>query len=116
MYVASNMTLAEEFRMNGALSADSIESLIEREALLDGLNGIEVKIKEGMTQFPAEDFLQGPIKRLHQLAKKLRGDNRSEVLAIIESLDDIAQCTFNSADYGRSELKDALKIYEDATP
>lgn len=33
-------------------------------------------------------------------------------MAIAECLEDIAQCTFNAADYGRSELQDAQNIIE----
>lgn len=116
MFYASNMSAEEEFRITGTLNPGAIETLLDRETLLRNLDGIDVKIEEGMAQFPSEDFLQGTINRLHQLAKKLRGENRLKVLAIIECLDDLAQCTFNAADYGRSELKDALKMYKDAVP
>ena len=52
------------------------------------------------------------VDKLHALAKNLRGQNRETLIGIIESLDDIAQCTFNAADYGRDELKKALEVFK----
>lgn len=73
-----------------------------------GENGAVIYIKEAHGGFPSEDFLSGAISKLHDLAKNLRGENKKTLLGIIESLDDIAQCTFNSADYSRGELKKAI--------
>ena len=72
------------------------------------MDGAKVYINEAMGQFPAEDFLAGPIERLHEMAKRLRGDNRATLLEIIKQLDDIAQCTISADDYGRSELHKAI--------
>lgn len=108
----SNMTAREHLRLCGAVPVEKIEDLLEKEEALEEMEGIDAHISEAMAQYPAEDFLQGPINRMHELAKRLRGDNRAELLGIIEQLDDIAQCTFNSADYGRSELNAVIKTIE----
>ena len=74
-----------------------------------GVNGC---IDEAMAQYPAEDFLSAHIDRLHVLSKHLRGNNREELIAIIGAAEDLAQCTFYAAEYGRSELNKAVKRVE----
>jgi len=111
MYI-SNLTPKERYRLTGTLDAEQIEELLGVEDKLESISGVDAHVKEAMTQYPEEDFLSGPIARLHELAKSVRGENRQKLLSIIEQLDDIAQCTFNAADYGRSELKEALKAFQ----
>jgi len=113
MLHASNMTAAEHLRINGTLPIELAEQLVEYPERLEALEGIDAYMSEAMGQYPEEDFLSDPISRLHALAKRVRGDNRDEVLAIIEQLDDIAQTTFNSADYGRDELRKGIKLFKD---
>jgi hypothetical protein len=74
---------------------------------------MDAHVNEACCQFPAEDFLEGVKDRLHELSKRVRGDNKSELMGIIEALDDIAQCTFNAADYGRDELRKAIKALDE---
>lgn len=105
----SNMSPHETFRMYGRVSKSQLEALLETDERLEGIDGIDAHIDEAIAQFPAEDFLEGIKSRLHDLSKKIRGDNKEDLKGIIEALDDLAQCTFNSADYGRSELNSALK-------
>lgn len=113
MLNASNMTAEEHLRMNGTLPLDMMEELAGYPAKLEALESVEHYMSETMGQFPAEDFLSDPITRLQALAKRVRGDNRDEVLAIIEQLDDIAQTTFNAADYGRDELRKGIKLFKE---
>jgi hypothetical protein len=115
MVYATNLTNAEHFRLNGTLPEDRIEELLTLDAQLQAVKGIDAHVEEAMTQYPAEDFLSGILSQLHALAKNVRGDNREKVVWIIEQLDDIAQCTFNAADYGRDELRQALKALEGAS-
>lgn len=57
---------------------------------------------------------------LHQAANMMqflaecmyKGDNKTELLRIIESLDDALQCQSYASDYGREELHNALKAYK----
>lgn len=116
MYINHNMTAREALRIHGTVPLDKLEDLLDREDALKEVQEIDANLKEAMAQYPAEDFLQTPINRLHELAKRLRNENRQEVLAIIGQLDDIAQCTFYAADYGRDELRKALKTVEDTIP
>lgn len=104
----ANLTAEEEFRLTGTLSPAKIEELLDTSAEVGYIKGIDAHIEEAMGQFPAEDFLSDTISRLHEFARRLRGQNRSDLLGIIESIDDLAQLTFNAADYGRDELKKAL--------
>lgn len=102
-----SLTPREHLKLHGALPASQLEDLIDWRERTEDVADSTAYLDEARGQFPAEDFLSGPIERLHAIAKRLRGDNRSDLLAIIESLDDVAQCTFNAADYGRSELDKA---------
>ena len=110
----SNLTAQEELRLTGTLALPRIEELLELDDKLKGLSRIGAHIDEAMAQYPAEDFLTPIMDRLHQFSKRLRGDNRSDLLAIIETIDDFAQCTFNAADYGRNELRKATRAIEAA--
>jgi len=105
--VFSSLTPTETFRMYGSLTRRQIEDLLGKDEALRELEGIDAHIDEAMCQYPAEDFLESIKTRLHELSKKLRGDNKDTLNGIIESLDDIAQCTFYAADYGRDELQKA---------
>lgn len=104
MIDATEMTNEEFYRLNGTLTPARIERILDAEKQVESFEGLEAHVSEALAQLPAEDFLE-PIKsRLHELSKCVRGANRTEVLAIIETLDDLAQCTFNASDYARSEL------------
>ena len=100
----SNLSNEEHYRMFGTLPADRIEALLDASDKLESLDGIEAHVSEARCQFPAEDFLVPVQDRLHDLAKRLRGDNRQEVLSIIEQLDDINQCQVYATGYAVEEL------------
>ncbi|MFK3740917.1 hypothetical protein [Massilia sp. TN1-12] len=102
-----SLTPREHLKLHGSLPERQLEQLIEWRERTEEVVSTTAYLQEARGQYPAEDFLACPIERLHQLAKKLRGENREALLGIIESLDDIAQTTFNAADYGRSELRKA---------
>lgn len=108
-----NLTHAEQYRINGTLSAEAIESLLDTSEALEKAGGVTSQLSEALGCFPAEDFLASFIDDLHELAKRLRGDNRAEAMRLIESAEDLQQCVFNEGDYGRSELREALKTLED---
>jgi len=108
-----NLTPAEQYRINGTLSAETIESLLETSEALEKAQDITGQLSEALGCYPAEDFLASFIDDLHKLAKRLRGDNRDEAMRLIESAEDLQQCVFNEGDYGRSELREARKTLED---
>jgi uncharacterized protein YunC (DUF1805 family) len=97
----------ENYRMFCAIHPDQMEELLDIAARMESIQSIEGNLIDA-NSYPTEDFLSGPIDRLHDLAKRLRGDNKETLLAIIETLDDIAQCTHYESEHGRSELKSAL--------
>lgn len=108
--VWSNLTPSETYQMYGSLTRGQIEDLLESSSYVDSVSDAAGYVDEGMSQFPAEDFLEDLKSRMVALSKNLRGANKEELLAIIGSLDDIAQNTFNSSEYGREELKKALTV------
>lgn len=113
MMDAVNVTHAEHFLLYGTLTERRCLELIALSEHVCDLSDAVIKVREGMGQFPAEDFLSDVQEKLNKLRDKLRGDNKDTLSGILESLEDIAQCTFNASDYGRSELKDAIKIMDE---
>lgn len=113
MYI-SNMSAREYLQYTGSVPIEKVEQLLDKEDLLNDVINIGDSISEAIGQYPSEDFLQDVISRLHDLSKHMRGYNRATLLGIIESLDDIAQCTFDATDYGRSVLKDAIRVVQKA--
>ncbi|MFW6855320.1 hypothetical protein ACODYM_28935 [Burkholderia gladioli] len=105
-----HLSNAEFFRMHGTLPPARIEALLDVGDRLAEVKSVDAYIREGMAQLPAEDFLADVMSRLQDIAKRLRGANKEQLLGCVESLDDVAQTTFNAADYGRSELDKALKV------
>lgn len=114
MLYGSNMTIEEHLRYNGEIPKDKLDELFDSQAKLQGLSGVDAHMSEAMAQYPAEDFLSDAISRLQTLAKNLRGGNKDTLNGIIESLEDVAQCTFNAADYGRDELRKALAFFKES--
>jgi len=113
----TSLTDKEFFRMHGTLTSERIERLIElkdRDGWKQFSQRIGSMVQEAMGQYPAEDFLSEILTCLHNLAKRLRGDNKEAIQALAEKVDDIAQTTFNAADYGRSELQKVLDAIEKA--
>lgn len=110
----SSLTDQEFFRLHGTLPPERIEPLLHDPHAQIDLAGAVGKIEEGMGQFPEEDFGHDIISRLQALAKFVRGSNREELLSIISAAEDLFQCQFNSSDYGRSELIDAIKCIDPA--
>lgn len=112
MISASNMTASEFYRLNGCLSSEHIEDLLNVEDRLQAIENIDGNIEEALHQYPSEDFLVSVVDRLQELSKRLRGANREELNGIIEALEDIGMTTFQAADYGRGELKKALSAFK----
>jgi hypothetical protein len=105
------MSAREEMLLTGQVSKERLEALIEKSEALEAMDGIAAHIEEAGVQYPAEDFLEKHKDQLMQLRNKLRGSNREAMDAILESLDDLAQMTFYSSEYGRSELNEAMALF-----
>lgn len=114
MYTASNLTPREAYRLNGSLSTELIESLLDNAEAVSNAEGVSAHVQEALGCFPKEDFLASFIDDLYRLSKRLRGENKAEALSLIEKAEDLQQCVFNEGDYGRSELREANKILEEA--
>jgi len=114
MYQDYNLTPREAYRINGQLSPECIESLLDYQESIAGCENVSAQVSEALGCFPAEDFLASFIEDLHALSRNLRGANREEALRLIESAEDLQQCVFNEGDYGRSELREARKTLEEA--
>lgn len=114
MYTCYNLTPREQFRMNGQLSPETTEELLDNAEALLKAEGASAQVQEALGCYPGEDFLAGLIDSLQTLSKRLRGDNRESLLGLIEQAEDLQQCVFNEGDYGRSELREALKTLTEA--
>ena len=112
-YIASNLTDAEYYKLNGTLSAERIESLL---FFTDGfskkLYGINIKISEAKGCFPDEDAVDKIVDRLRRLQDNLRGNNKETLDEIISDFDEIVTSTNQSSEYGFSELTDAEIIID----
>ncbi len=100
----SSLSNEEYFNLRGTLPADRIEELLNDNSNKVDLEDIPFDAILG--QLPAEDFTASVEERLHALSKKLRGDNKQEILAIIAELSDMAQCQFYAADHAREIVSD----------
>lgn len=107
-----NLTPKEFFRVHETLPAAEIEKLLDAANDVNNILGIEAYMREALGCFTAEDMLSNHVRDLHQLTKTLRGDNKEQLLGIIDSLEDFLQCQFNQADYGRDELRKAIAVIE----
>jgi hypothetical protein len=106
----ANMTLQEleraAFQM-GHPAAYYIGVAADAELANDGASNAQTHMQEAASQYPTEDFLCNPIEELQTLAKRMRGENKTALLAIIETLDAIQLDTGRSSEYGRDELRKA---------
>lgn len=113
-YQYLSLSPAEHFRVHGTLPTNAIEDLLEAVKSADVLDDIEAHIEEARGCFLEEDFGQRTKDRLHDLAKRLRGDNKLEVLAILEELTEDIDQEVKSGEYGYDEFKKALGAIENA--
>lgn len=110
-FTATNLTDAEYFKLNGALSADRIESLLFISEGLGGkLSGIQTKITEAHGCFPNEDEYDKIVDRLRRLQDNLRGNNKEILDKIISAFVEITASANQSSEYGIAELNDAEDI------
>jgi len=114
MYINSNLTSREALNLFGTLPADHIERLIDIEEAQESARGVAPYIEEAITCFPGEDFIEseGVLDDLRKIAKTVRGDNRVAILAVIEKLEGVQLGTARQAEYGVSELRNALREIE----
>lgn len=111
MFANSDCYSNEElFRVNGTLPANRIEALLECEDKANALENVEAHISEAKGCFVSEDCLHEIIDYMQQLAKHMRGENRTELLRIIECAESLQSELGREGEYGADELRQALKI------
>lgn len=108
---ASNLSHAEFYRLNGALSAERCETLIDAEADLEQLIDASTHIDEASGCFVSEDFLSGVLSDMRALAKKVRGGNKFDLEQLIERLEEIESEEARNAEYGRDELRKLSNVF-----
>lgn len=106
------LTPSEHFRMHGTLPDRAIEDLLVEAAKTDVLDDIGGYIDEAKGCYLGEDFADKRIGELKNFAKRLRGDNKSALLTIIEELEGEVKEAKESGNYGYDELKKALALIE----
>lgn len=109
MIQSSEMTNEEFLRLNGCLSIERIEALIDAQANIPDTDAACVYIEESMGSLYGEDFLVGITDKWRNLVKNLRGNNREEGSLLLAAMEDLQMDLFNEGDYGRGELHNALK-------
>ena len=105
----SSLTPKEHYRLTGTLRDEDVEALLAAGEGAADVDTAVVKIEEGMSGLYSEDFLCDLMDDMRKLQTNLRGANREAMTALIAKAEDLQQQLFNQGDYGRSELKDALK-------
>ncbi|MGE8165211.1 hypothetical protein ACQKRQ_34310 [Paraburkholderia sp. NPDC080076] len=109
---ASGLSNAEFYRLNGTMSIDRIEALLDREAAAPDLGGVACDVDEAKAGFPDEDCAAALIERMQKLAKRMRGDTRRELLELVAELETLQTSLANSAEYGCEKLKSAIQALE----
>lgn len=104
----SNLTLEERARY--APESFTHDELIDLMGELQGLRSYDPKptIQEAICQYPNEDFLQSAIDQCRTISKLLRGDNRSNLVKLLEELETIQSETAAASEYGISELRSLI--------
>lgn len=106
MIHSSNMTHEEFYRVNGTLTPERIDSLLDEKGTLEAFDVREYVpcAQEAKGCFIGEDFMQEHLDDLKDIAKRLRGDNRNSLLMLIDRMESTIQEACQSAEYGASEL------------
>ncbi len=112
MYINSNLSPREAFRIYGQLPEQIINRLIDHNEACEDIADCAANIREASSQFPEEDFLSETISDLQKIVKRIRGENKTDLQVAIDALEEI-QLTFSRAtEYGRKELNEALTVIE----
>ena len=110
------LTINEQARLayaNGRPS-QALEAAADAELLADSLSGVDNLLHDAKCSYPNEGFCDDITLRLESLAKHMRGDNRKELLSIIEALDTLQLSVVLDSDEGRDNIKRAQQSIEGA--
>ncbi len=92
--------------MNGALSEDRTEQALAdlQQAQSMDVRGYVPYAEEARSGFSNEDFMQEEVSDLHYFAKRLRGNNKEELLQYIENIENKLQELRGQVEYGNEQL------------
>lgn len=110
MELGSNFTPREILNIRGQLPIDIQEDLIEQAEDFANMANIAPGIQEARGSFPCEDFAEDLIDGMRTLAKRMRGDTKAEMLALIEHAEQLQTELAGQAEYGMNELDEVLKV------
>lgn len=103
---ASHLSHEEYVHLNGALSAERTEQILSEydEAIAMDVREFAPYAQEARAGFAEEDFLQEDVNDLYAFAKRLRGENKKDLLSYIEAIEFKLQELRNSVEYGNEQL------------
>jgi hypothetical protein len=112
MIDCANMTHLEVYRVNGTLSTERLESLLDasEQAIDTDVSNWKATLQEARSCYLSEDFLDARISDLQALAKSLRGNNRQALFDIIATIQDDVLQAVQSSEYGADEIGKILKV------
>ena len=114
----TNLTPQEQFRFNGCLTIETQEMLIDAADRLDAIEGIDAHLSEAKASYPYEDFMVDILASLRSFSKSIDSKTpinaiREAIVCLIEDVETLQDEVNQSSDYGRDELRQALKALED---
>ena len=107
---STNLTNAEYFRLNGNLSNDRIESLLDLEETAESVNldNLGTNLEEIRGSFPYDEFAEDVIYELEQLAGLLNDEQAIDLYRIIKTLEHRVISLIDEANYGISLTQDLI--------
>jgi len=79
----------------------------EDEAGQEQVSVAQSRLNEAIGCYPDEGFLSRHLIDLQALSKRLRGENREELLRIVAALEEDESAAVREGEYGRAELRKA---------
>jgi hypothetical protein len=107
----SCLTPEEEYRLTGTLSGDNAVLALDAKEAMDALDPVDIagEVREAMSQYPDEDFLEHIVDRIHDLIKNVRGANKETLQGVLEALHDAQMCQMYATEYGMEKLNGLIK-------
>ena len=111
-YVDPNTLTAEEsYRINGFLSKEHIEALLDIKDVEEKAVKADSHVLEAQGQFPDEDFLQDIISDFQTIVDRMRGgDNKDDLQEAINALTEIQNAVYTASKDGMKELEKARAL------
>lgn len=108
---SSNLSHAEYFHLNGNLSVERTEQALNdlHEAQSFDVREYAPYAQEARSGFVQEDFLLPEIGSLRDFSKRLRGDNKKELLEYIEAIENELQQLQSSQEYAQEQLENIIR-------